>query len=205
MKFSKQFKKSFSYTWYLYVLAIVVPTVLFPLSYSFMHRAKQNETLSLFIPVNEKDGAEDKLFEEFKDLEIRKAEVITSDYVNNEYEFAKKISVIAYNRCDLIILPAEKVDSIGIETAALELTSDVMELCKISGETLYPSDKENKYGVMLPKNTPLTEIAELSEEKDFYAFLSAKSWNIGEYSPSKKYTDNAFKFMQYALGKYEKN
>ena len=76
MKFSTQFKKSFSYTWYLYLLAIVVPAILFPLSYSFMHRAKANETLSIFLPCYAKDKAEDKLFEDFKDLGIRKNEVI---------------------------------------------------------------------------------------------------------------------------------
>ena len=63
MKFSKQFKKSFSYTWYLYLIAIVIPAVLFPLSYSFMHRPKQYEMLSLFVPVSLKtDKADDLLF-----------------------------------------------------------------------------------------------------------------------------------------------
>ena len=197
MKFSKQFKKSFSYTWYLYLLAIVVPAVVFPLSYSFMHRAKPNETLSLFIPCYAKDKAEDKLFEEFKVLGIRKTEVIEADYLEDEVTFAKKISVVAYNRCDLIILPEEKLQSIGIETAALELTSEVKELCNITTEKI----DESGYGVELPKATPLNEIANLKEDKNYYAFIAAKSWNIGEYSQSKSHTENAFKFMQYALGK----
>ena len=200
MKFSTQFKKSFSYTWYLYLLAIVVPAILFPLSYSFMHRAKANETLSIFLPCYAKDKAEDKLFEDFKDLGIRKTEVIEADYLEDEVTFAKKISVVAYNRCDIIILPEEKLENIGIETAALELNSEVKELCKITDENI---DKSG-CGVEIPKVTPLNEIANLKEEKNYYAFIAAKSWNIGEYSQSKAYTDNAFKFMQYVLGKYEK-
>ena len=200
MKFSTQFKKSFSYTWYLYLLAIVVPAILFPLSYSFMHRAKANETLSIFLPCYAKDKAEDKLFEDFKDLGIRKTEVIEADYLEDEVTFAKKISVVAYNRCDIIILPEEKLESIGIETAALELNSEVKELCKITDENI---DKSG-CGVEIPKVTPLNEIANLKEEKNYYAFIAAKSWNIGKYSQSKAYTDNAFKFMQYVLGKYEK-
>ena len=119
----------------------------------------------------------------------------------NEVTFAKKISVVAYNRCDIIILPEEKLESIGIETAALELNSEVKELCKITDENI---DKSG-CGVEIPKITPLNEIANLKEEKNYYAFIAAKSWNIGEYSQSKAYTDNAFKFMQYVLGKYEKN
>lgn len=197
MKFSTQFKKSFSYTWYLYLLAIVVPAVLFPLSYSFMHRAKQHETLSIFIPCYAKENAESKLFEEFKNLGIRKTEVIEADYLEDEVTFAKKISVIAYNRCDLIILPEEKLGSIGIETAALELTAEVKENCKITTEKI----DDSGYGVELPKTTPLSDIANLREDKNYYAFLSAKSWNIGEYSTSKVHTENAFKFMQYVLGK----
>ncbi|MBR4377780.1 MAG: hypothetical protein IKP50_02720 [Bacilli bacterium] len=197
MKFSTQFKKSFSYTWYLYLLAIVVPVVLFPLSYSFMHRAKQNETLSIFVPCYAKENAEDKLFTDLKDLGIRKTEVIEADYLEDEVTFAKKISVVAYNRCDLIILPEEKLQSIGIETAVLELTSEVKELCKITDETI----DESGYGVAVPKVTPINEIANLKENINYYAFIAAKSWNIGEYSQSKKHTENAFKFMQYVLGK----
>ncbi len=197
MKFSKQFKKSFSYTWYLYLLAIVVPAVLFPLSYSFMHRAKQHETLSIFVPCYAKDGAEDKLFKDLKDLGIRKTEVIEADYLEDEVTFAKKISVVAYNRCDLIILPEEKLSNIGIETAALELTSEVKGLCNITTEKI----DESGYGVEVPKETPLNEIANLKEGKNYYAFIAAKSWNIGEYSESKAHTENAFKFMQYILGK----
>ena len=200
MKFSTQFKKSFSYTWYLYLLAIVVPCVLFPLSYSFMHRAKQNETLSIFLPCYANDDAEDKLFEQFKDLEIRKAEVIVADIDESEYDFSKKLSVVAYNRCDLMIIPEDKLDKVGIQTASLELTNDVKEFCKISDEKTYVTE-EKEWGVELPQNTPLKELSRLKNSTNYYAFLSAKSWNIGVYSNSKVNTENAFKFMQFILGK----
>ena len=79
----------------------------------------------------------------------------------------------------------------------MELTSEVKELCNITTEKI---DKTG-YGVELPKSTPLNDIANLIEDKNYYAFIAAKSWNIGEYSQSKKHTENAFKFMQYVLGK----
>ena len=200
MKFSKQFKKSFSYTWYMYLLAIVLPAVIFPLSYSFMHRAKQHETLSIFLPCYANDDAEDKLFEEFKDLGIRKTEVIVADIGESEYEFSRKLSVVAYNRCDLMIIPEDKLEKVGIQTAALELTSEVKNLCKISDEKIYVTE-EKEWGVELPKNTPLKDVSKLKDDTNYYAFISAKSWNIGEYSNSKVNTENAFKFMQYVLGK----
>ena len=200
MKFSTQFKKSFSYTWYMYLLAIVLPAVIFPLSYSFMHRAKQNETLSIFLPCYANEDAEDKLFEKFKDLGIRKTEVIVADIDESEYDFSRKLSVVAYNRCDLMIIPEDKLEKVGIQTASLELTSEVKELCKITDEKIYVTE-EKEWGVKIPETTPLKDISKLKNDTNYYAFLSAKSWNIGEYSNSKANTENAFKFMQYVLGK----
>ena len=201
MKFSKQFKKSFSYTWYLYLLAIALPSVLFPLSYSFMHRPKQNETLSLFVPVTLKDEkADDILFEKFKDLGIRTAEVINVESNENVGEFVKKLSVVAYNRCDIMIIPEDQLDKVGIETASIELNAKVKELCQISYEDIYTYESV-EYGVKIPSNTPINEFADLKNDANYYAFLNSKSWNIGEFSGSKVRTENAFKMMSYILGK----
>ena len=201
MKFSTQFKKSFSYTWYLYLLAIVVPAVLFPLSYSFMHRPKQYEMLSLFVPVSLKtDKADDVLFDTFKDLGIRTAEVINVENNDTTVQFVKKLSVVAYNRCDVMIIPEAELQNVGIETASLQLNNEVKELCKISDEKLHTWE-ETDYGVLIPKTTPLNTFVDLKEDVNYYAFLNAKSWNIGEYSNRKTNTENAFKMMQYILGK----
>ena len=116
MKFSKQFKKSFSYTWYLYLIAIVLPSILFPLSYSFMHRPKQYEMLSLFVPVSLKtEKADDLLYEQFKDLGIRTAEVINVESNDSVVNFVKKLSVVAYNRCDIMIIPEKELENVGID------------------------------------------------------------------------------------------
>ena len=201
MKFSTQFKKSFSYTWYLYLIAIVVPAVLFPLSYSFMHRAKQHEVLSLFLPVSLKtEKAEDILFEKFKDLGIRNAEIINVESNDNTVEFVKKLSVVAYNRCDIMIIPEVELKNVGIETASLELSSEVKQLCLINDETIYTYENVD-YGVKIPENTPISEFADLKNDENYYAFINQKSWNIGEYSNQKVHTENAFKMMQYILGK----
>ena len=201
MKFSTQFKKSFSYTWYLYLIAIVVPVILFPLSYSFMHRAKQHEVLSLFVPVSLKtEKAEDILFEKFKDLGIRNAEIINVESNDNTVEFVKKLSVVAYNRCDIMIIPEVELKNVGIETASLELSSEVKQLCSISDETIYTYENVD-YGVKIPENTPISEFADLRNGEIYYAFINQKSWNIGEYSNQKVHTENAFKMMQYILGK----
>ena len=201
MKFSKQFKKSFSYTWYLYLLAIVVPAVLFPLSYSFMHRPKQYETLSLFVPVSLKtDKAEEMMFEDLKDLGIRTTDITNVETNENEVNFSKKLSVVAYNRSDIIIFPLDKINKVGIETASLELTNEVKELCNITTENIY-SYEEINYGVEIPQSTALANYIDFEEDTNYYAFINSKSWNIGEYSSKKVHTENAFKFMQYILGK----
>ena len=201
MKFSKQFKKSFSYTWYLYLLAIVIPSILFPLSYSFMHRPKQYETLAIFIPCSLKsDKAEEMMFEDLKELGIRTTDITNVESNENEYEFSKKISVVAYNRSDIIVLPEDKLSKVGIETASLELTSEIKELCSVTDEKIYKYE-EIEYGIELPHVTPLTKYADLKQDVNYYAFINSKSWNIGEYSSQKVHTDNTFKLMQYILGK----
>ena len=201
MKFSTQFKKSFSYTWYLYLLAIVLPTIAFPLSFSFMHRAKQHETLSIFVPSSLKnDKGDEFLLEKFKDSGVRKTEFVTFDPEVSIYNFYQKLTVVAYNTCDLIVLPEETVEKALVNTAAIELTNEIKNMCLITSENI-KSVNEIEYGVELPKNTPLAEFANLKEETNYYAFLNAKSWNIGEYSTSKVHTENAFKLMQYFLGK----
>ena len=201
MKFSTQFKKSFSYTWYLYLIAIIVPSVLFPLSYSFMHRPKQYEMLSLFVPVSLKtDKADDVLFETFKDLGIRTTEIINVESNDNVVTFVKKLSVVAYNRCDIMIIPETELENVGIETASLELNNEIKELCKVNDETIY-SWENAEYGIKIPQTTPIKEFADLNNESSYYAFINSKSWNIGEYSNQKIHTENAFKMMQYILGK----
>ena len=200
MTYKKQFKKSFSYTWYLYLFAIVVPTVVFPLSYSFMHRPKQYETISVFLPCELKnDKAEDTLLEKFKDLGVRKFEFITADAAN-EYNFAKKISVVGYNRCDVIIVPEDKLEKVGVFTTSIELGSEIKNLCKIDSEKIFKVE-EVDYAVELPKNNPLKEYGKFLEESNYYAFINAKSSNIGEYSQYKPNTTNTFEFMKYCLGK----
>ena len=99
--------------------AIALPSILFPLSYSFMHRPKQYETLSLFVPVTLKsETADDELFKDLEHLGIRTAEIINVETNENDYDFSKKLSVVAYNRCDIMIIAEDKLDKVGIETAS---------------------------------------------------------------------------------------
>lgn len=201
MTFKKSFKKSFSYTWYLYVLAIVLPVVAFPLSYSFMHRAKEYETLSVFLSCELKnEKAEDLLLKKFKDKGVKKAEFITSDVNASEMEFARKLSVVGYNRCDILVVQKDFVDKTGICDASLEINNKVKSLCKVDTENLYVKDKK-VYAVELPQNSPLAELANFKKGKGYYAFINAKSYNIGDFSLRSPHTSNCFDLMQYFLGK----
>ena len=200
MTYKKQFKKSFSYTWYLYLLGIVVPCVIFPLSYSFMHRPKQFETLSVFLACSLKnEKAEVLLLEKFKNLGVRKFEFVTSDPAR-EVEFAKKISVVGYNRCDLIIIPEDKLDKVGVFTTSIDLNDEIKNLCNITSENLFKQDDKD-YAVELPKNGGLSEYANFIDDTNYYAFINAKSYNIGDYSQFKPNTKNAFELMRFCLEK----
>lgn len=201
MNFKTQFKKSFSYTWYLYLLAIVLPSIIFPLSFSFMHRAQEYQTLSLFVSC---DDYSDKMSSKIKkDLSIdglKKVEIISSDPYDNEFNYYQKLTVIGYNRCDILILPEDKIERARIYTASIELNDEVKTLCGISDESFY-SYEEKPYGVEIPKTSPISSEISVAEDKKYYAFLNGNSWNIGSYSSQPKTTNNAFELMKYILGK----
>ena len=150
-----------------------------------MHRAKEYETLSVFLSCELKDEkAEDILLNKFKSKGVKKAEFITSDVNASEMEFARKLSVVGYNRCDILIIQKDFVDKTGITNATIEMNKKVKSLCKIETENLYIKDKK-AYAVELPDNSPLSELAKLKKGKDYYAFINAKSYNIGELSMRK--------------------
>lgn len=200
MTFEKQFKKSFSYTWYLYLLAIAIPAILFPLSYSFMHRPKEYETLSIFIPTELKDKkAEDTLLSKFKENGVRKVDIIYSN-PNDQYTFSNKLAVVGYNTCDLIFLPEGIVEKTGIHTAALELTSEVKIYFNIEEEKTYVV-QEKEYGIELNENNKLDEISTLEKDTKYYVFINGASANIGQFSNKKTTSENCVKLLHYFLGK----
>ena len=200
MTFKKQFKKSFSYTWYLYLLAVVFPAILFPLSYSFMHRPKDHETLAIFLSSELKsDKAEDLLLEKFKDNGVRKVDIIYSN-PGDEYNFSKKLAVVGYNTCDLLFLPSGVVEKTGIYTAALELTSEVKSYFKVENESTYKFE-EKEYGIELGENNRLSEISNLESDKKYYCFINSSSANIGQFSSKKVTSENCVKLLDYFLGK----
>ena len=203
MKFSKQFKKSFSYTWYMYLIAIILPPIVFPLSYSFMHRPKDYEKLVVFLPWDvENKNAKNELFNDLKDTGIRSCEIVSCDISEDEAIFNDKFSVVGVNRCDLIVLPEEKLSPLGAFLVGLELNSDVKEKCKIENENLYKHPEEEKYyAVELPNESEIFKFGTKKNDVNYYAFLNAKSVNIGEYSKKSPHSENAFEFMKYVLGK----
>ena len=201
MNFKVEFKKSFSYTWYLYLLAIVLPSIIFPLSFSFMHRALEYQTLSLFLSCS--DYSDEITSNIKKDLSIdglKKVEIISSDPYDNEFNYYQKLTVIGYNRCDILILPEDKIERARIYTASIELNDEVKTLCGITNQNFY-SYEDKAYGVEITETSPIKNEIKVVDDKKYYAFLNGKSWNIGNYSSQAKTTNNAFDFMKYILGK----
>lgn len=201
MNLKNQFKKTFSYTWYLYLIALVVPCVAFPLAYSFMHRPQEYEKLSIFLSCNVGENDFSRTIEKaFKDKGVRSVEVVSSDPNDNEYMYLQKLNVVGVNKCDVLIIPESMVSSLDPKGSMIEFNEDIKNRCNVSSESFY-NYLGLDYGVTLTDVSPLKAYGFIKSEVKYYAFLGGKSWNVGEYSTSVPNTTNAFDFMRYIVGK----
>lgn len=200
MNLRNQFKRSFSYTWYLYVLAIVVPCVAFPIAYSFMHRPQEYEKLSLFVSGPIKDDSLSLILEnKFKDSGVKTVELISFDYQDNETMYLKKLNVVGINRCDVLIIPESYLYTINPEGCMIEFNDEIKELCAASEETYYQYENKD-FAVELTSKSPLGSFVSLNDSMKYYAFLGGKSWNVGNYSSKRPNTENAFGLISYIVG-----
>lgn len=201
MTLKEQFKKSFSYTWYLYVLAIVIPCVAFPLAYSFMHRPQEYEKLSLFISSNLiDDKLENELESKFKDKGVKNIEIVSFDSEDNEYMYLQKLNVVGINKCDVLIIPENMVDTLNPKGSMIEFNDDVKAKCNSSSENYFKYE-ELDYGLELTDLSPLKAYNCLKTGVKNYLFIGGKSWNVGDYSGKVPNTTNAFDLVSYLIGK----
>lgn len=200
MNLKEQFNRSFSYTWYLYVLAIVVPCVAFPMAFSFMHRAQEYEKLSLFLSNTIKDDSLSSVLEEkFKDEGVKTVELISFNHNDNESMYLKKLNVVGINRCDVLIIPESYLDTINPAGCMVAFNDEVKELCSAKEESFYKYEDVD-YAVELTDKSPLKNYVSLNENVKYYAFLGGKSWNVGKYSSKTPNTSNAFELVSYLIG-----
>ena len=202
MTLKKQFKKTFSYTWYLYLIALVVPCVAFPLAFSFMHRPQEYEKLSIFLSTNVKENDfSNKIENDFKDKGVRAVDIVSYDPEDNEYLYLQKLNVVGINKCDILIIPESMVSTLNPKTSMIEFNVDIKAQCDVENEIFYNYDGLD-YGVELTDKTPLLEYGLVKKTAKYYAFLGGKSWNAGEYSLKSPNTSNAFDLMRFIVGKW---
>lgn len=201
MTLKDKFKKSFSYTWYLYVLAIVVPSIAFPLSYSFMHRPQEYQKLSLFLSVNgQKDELSKDIENMFKDEGVKNVEIVSFDNADNEYMYLQKLNVVGINKCDVLIIPESMLNTLNPMGSMIEFNEDVKTKCNALDQDFF-SYEDKDYGVKLTDSTPLKRYECIKSDEKYYAFLGGKSWNVGEYSSKTPNSSHAFDLMRFLIGK----
>lgn len=201
MTIKEQFKKSFSYTWYLYLIAILLPCVAFPVSYSFLHRPQEYEKLSLFLSVNVSDNKfATSLENKFKDNGVKNVEIVSFDAEDNEFGYYQKLTVVGVNKCDVLILPENKIDRIDVQGSFVELNDDIKNRSNITTENCYLVDGAS-YGVNVSDSKALKNHNLIKQNTNYYAFLGGKSWNIDSYSTKSVTTSNAFSLLSYLLEK----
>jgi len=201
MTLKERFKSSFSYTWYFYLIALVLPSVAFPLAYSFMHRPQQYEKLSLFISSSLKDDSFEKALEDkFSPLGVKSVEVVSFDPMLSESMYLKKLNVVGINRCDVLLIPEDKLNTLNPSGCMVEFNDDIKSLCS-SQEEEYFTYEEKDFAIKLTSVSPVGEYATLTSNTNYYLFLGGSSWNTGEYSSKAKTTGNAFELIKYLIGK----
>lgn len=201
MTLKESFKKSFPYTWYLYVVAIAIPCVAFPAAYSFAHRPQEFEKLNLFVSSVVSDSKlSDNIQSLFKDKGVKAVEVASFDPNDNEYLYIEKLNVVGLNKCDILVIPENRLNLINAKACMIELNEDIKSECNILDCDYYTVDNID-YGVKLTVNTPLKDYVSLNNGVNYYAFLGGKSWNVGSYSNKNPNSTNAFGLMQFIVGK----
>lgn len=202
MTIKTKFQKTFAYTWYLYLLAIVIPCICFPLAYSFMHRAQEFEKLSLFLSNTIEDSSklEKNLLEKFKEKGVKKIDITSYDASGNVYMYSQKLSVVGLNRSDVLIIPNSKIGEINLLGSMIGFNEDIKNRCNSVSESYY-SYEGIDYGLKISKTSYITNYVKLSESEDYYLFLGGNSWNVGEYSTKAMTTTNAFELVKYLIGK----
>lgn len=201
MTLKEKFKKAFSYTWYLYLIAIVVPCVGFPLAFSYLHRPGENEKLSLFLSsdVNTTE-LENTLLNEFKTDGVKNVDVYSQNSNGNELMYLQKLNVVGLNSCDIIVIPESRLGVFDPVIYSVEINQTIKDYCKIESELFYTSAGK-EYAVELPSSTPLKTYSSFQDNTKYYAFFGANSFNVGEFSSKPKTSTNAFKLMKYILDK----
>ena len=197
MTLKKRFKASISYTWYLYLLALVLPSICLPFIFSFMHRIREYETLNLFVPknINSKELVE-FLEKNEPTKNVKKYETVVCDY--GDSNFLNKLTIVGYSRSDVILLPEKILKNLNIPTVMLEI-DEKLKKNYFENEIFYNCENAS-YGIELDKTkSPLKDFVIFGSEK-YFLFLSGNSFNIGEYSKKAPTTSNAFSFTNFLLG-----
>ena len=201
MTLKERFKKSIHYTWYLYLISAIVPCIVFPIAYSFLHRPLESEKLNLFISCDvDTTNLENKIHDVFKNNGVKTVDVYSQNSKGNELMYLQKLNVIGLNTSDIIIVPSDRLGVFDSSIYSLELNDNVKSLCGISNENLYTFEGKD-YAVEIPDENPLKEYVDFDVNTKYYSFLSINSFNIGEYSSKPIVTENAFKLLKYILGK----
>jgi len=208
------FKNYWAYSWWKYLLAILLPCLVWPYAFYLKDRPKDNEELQIFIAAQKVKNyapltsARDVLSEQG----ILSLDAYLSPSTGTSYNAALDLQGI--DSSDLLIIPS---DSTNFSTYAL--AGDFVPLDDSlwnklpSGYEAYSDEKGNRLGAKVFKTnddayntfTGFSGWVDWNDATtDFYLFLNAKMPNIGSYNSKSEGHQESIWLFEYLLN-YGKN
>jgi len=198
MTLKNKFKHCLPYTWYLYLIALVIPCVAFPFSFSYMHRPQAYEKINLFVSNNIlKSGLNNYLYEKLKDNGVQQVDIVSCNFTDSIY--LQKLTVVGYSSSDIMIIPSTLFQALNFPIVMQEINEDIKTKCGLQSATFHKVDDKD-YGVKVSSNLYINTFLDYDSSVDYYAFINGSSYNIGSYSTKNPQTENAFKALKVILG-----
>lgn len=186
---SDKAKKVLRYTWPIYAFSLVGVSLAWKLTYDYLERPSETETLSIFVSGTVKDlkSLKSDLLEEYSSKGVLAVDITSMSTAESLY--LEKLTVAGYHTCDILLIPQRIATDIKCEFFALEIDEYLMTNY-FSNRNIF-SQEGHSYGLELDKSK-VEQYLTLDNET-YYVFINSSSKNTGNYyEPGNDENINAF-------------
>jgi len=186
----ERFKASLRVEWFKYLIVIELSVAIWVFAFGAYHAPRSNEKIEVFFAGTVKDYTFEKVAQE-NFTELRSVQIASAD--PNANTFAHKYELVAFNACDVVILP----ESIASATLCKGSFIEQQPCGEMFTQTEMGTDgveHEVIYGVYLPEKAVigLGKYFEFTSER-YVVLIPGSSLNAGGL------TENAFLFERWLV------
>lgn len=192
-------KKTFTHTWYLYPIAIIIVSLLWLWGFQAFHQPSAHQMLTIFFASNVRDSSfADKILDHYDREDLREIRVTYN--LPSMMGFGDKLQV-AINNADILVLDEVTLSSFNEhhQNFFVDINQEV-KTKYMSPSYSYYSYAEKDYGILINNKEYLEQYMEFEEGRSYYLTLSVASKNLGNlYEPDNEHYDNALTAIKYLL------